>query len=70
MEPKFPETVFVSIGGSSDDEFLSASKTEEAAIKATENEKVAEVAEYRLVTVRNRAIVTSVADADAGTTAE
>ena len=63
MEEKVPETMFLSVCGSGEDEWLSASKTEADAVKNTDDEDVALVGEYKLVAVRNRRIVTSVVDA-------
>ncbi len=63
MEKKFPQTLFVSECGSGEDVFLSANRSEQAAITATENETEAEVAEYRLVKVSRRKINTTVIDA-------
>ena len=61
---KFPRTLFVSVASSGEDAYLDASETEEGAIKATEDEHTAQVAEYQLVRIRKRTIVTSVKDAD------
>ncbi len=63
MEDKFPQTVFLSEAGSGEDAYLSASKTEEEAIKVTDDESTALVAEYKLIAVRKRQISTSVIDA-------
>lgn len=63
MEEIFPQTLFISQGGSGEDVYLSAFTTEESAIKATDDEQVADVAEYQLVVVRKRMISTSVVDA-------
>lgn len=64
MEDMFPDTVYLSQAGSGDDAYLNASKTETEAIKATDEETSAVVAEYRLVKVRHRAIVTTIEDAE------
>jgi hypothetical protein len=60
---KFPKTIFVSIAGSGEDEYLSACDTEESAIKSTDNGETGTVAEYELVTTRKRRIAVSVVDA-------
>jgi hypothetical protein len=52
----FPKTVYLSIGGSGENEFLIASDTELKAIKGTDDEETARVAEYQLVQVRHRTI--------------
>lgn len=59
----FPKTVYLSIGGGGDDSYLSASNTEQDAIKATDDGAQAQVAEYRLVSVRKRRLHTAVIDA-------
>jgi hypothetical protein len=60
---EFPETLYISECGSGDDAYLGAAETEREAIKATDDEIEALVAEYKLVAVRNRKIESSVVDA-------
>jgi hypothetical protein len=64
MEEQFPETVFLSQCGEGEDKWLSASKIEVEAVKATEDGENAKVAEYRLVSLRDRRLVTTVEDAE------
>jgi hypothetical protein len=63
MKSAFPKVLFVAVAGSGEDTYLAASKTEQEAIKGTDDEETATVAEYKLAAVRKRKIVTSVADA-------
>ena len=60
---KFPKTLFVSIAASGNDAYLDVNETEEMAIKHTEDELTARVAEYKLVKIRKRTIVTTIKDA-------
>ena len=60
---KFPKTIFVSVAGSGENEYLNAAETEQEAIKATDDEKTAFVAEYQFVSKRKRSIVITVEDA-------
>jgi hypothetical protein len=65
MEEIFPDVLYISQSGNGEDVYLSASKTEQEAIAATDESDRALVAEYRLVKKRQRKIVTSVEDDDA-----
>ena len=60
---KFPKTIFVSVAGSGENEYLNAAETEQEAIKATDHGKTAFVAEYQLVSKRKRSSVITVEDA-------
>ena len=63
---KFPKTIFVSVAGSAgsgENEYLNAAETEQEAIKATDDEETAFVAEYQLVSKRKRSIVITVEEA-------
>ena len=64
MEETFPKTLFISQAGSGDDAYLSACKTEEQAIKATDDETTAYIAEYQLIAVSRRKLITTVGYAD------
>jgi len=64
VNESFPKTVFISIAGSGENSYLSASETEKEAIAATDDGLHAEVAEYRRVSIRKRQLHTAVIDAD------